>query len=36
MISINPKDGTVVARYDRTTPAEVAEHIANADRLQKE
>jgi len=36
MISTNPVDGTVVARYDRTTPANIASHIATADRLQRE
>lgn len=36
MISTNPVDGTVVARYDRTTPADVAKHIATADQLQRE
>ncbi|KAA3637111.1 MAG: NAD-dependent succinate-semialdehyde dehydrogenase [Armatimonadetes bacterium] len=36
MISTNPVDGSVVARYDRTTPADIASHIAIADRLQRE
>jgi succinate-semialdehyde dehydrogenase/glutarate-semialdehyde dehydrogenase len=36
MQSINPVDGTIVATYDRTTPAEVAAHIATAARLQQE
>ncbi len=35
MISTNPIDGSVVARYDRTTPSEVAAHIAVADELQR-
>jgi succinate-semialdehyde dehydrogenase/glutarate-semialdehyde dehydrogenase len=32
--SINPVDGSLVATYDRTTPAEVAQHIQTAHELQ--
>lgn len=34
MNSINPVDGSLVATYDRTTPAEVASHIRVAHELQ--
>ncbi len=34
MNSINPVDGSLVATYDRTTPAEVAQHIQTAHELQ--
>jgi succinate-semialdehyde dehydrogenase/glutarate-semialdehyde dehydrogenase len=36
MQSVNPADGTLVANYDRTTPAEVREHIETAARLQRD
>ena len=35
MQSINPADGTIVATYDRTTPAGVREHIETAARVQR-
>lgn len=36
MNSINPVDGTLIATYDRSTPADVAAHIAAADQAQRQ
>ncbi|MEZ5175019.1 MAG: NAD-dependent succinate-semialdehyde dehydrogenase [Acidimicrobiia bacterium] len=36
MISVNPLDGTVVAAYDRTTPADIVAHIETAAERQRD